>query len=70
MVPLSAERYTFTSQKLDGSDAKLNGKELILGGNDERPLIQGDHVRAGVVEFVPASITFLALAEAGNASCR
>jgi heparanase 1 len=69
-LPLSAERYTLTSQQLDGPDAKLNGNELKLGANDELPLIQGDRVRAGVVEFAPTSITFLALAEAGNTSCR
>ena len=69
-LPLSAERYTLTSQKLDGPDAKLNGNELKLGKNDELPLIQGDRVRAGVVELAPASMSFLALAEAGNTSCR
>jgi hypothetical protein len=40
-----------------------------MGANDELPLIQGHHVRAGVVELAPESMTFLALAEAGNTSC-
>jgi hypothetical protein len=69
-LPLSAKRYTLTSQKLDGPDAKLNGIELKLGPNDELPLIQGNRVRAGVVELAPTSMTFLALANAGNTSCR
>ena len=69
-LPLSAERYTLTSQRLDGPDVELNGNALKLGANGELPLIQGNRVRAGVVELAPASITFLALAEAGNTSCR
>jgi hypothetical protein len=69
-LPLSAERYTLTSQKLDGPDAKLNGNELKLGPNDELPLIQGDRIRARVIELAPTSMTFLALANAGNISCR
>jgi heparanase 1 len=69
-LPLSAERYTLTSQRLDGPDVKLNGNELKLGPNDELPLIQGDRVRAGVVELASTSMTFLAVADAGNPACR
>jgi len=69
-VPLPSERYTLSAPDLLGTRADLNGRELRLGAGDALPEIAGEPARAGVVRLPPASITFLALAKAGNASCR
>ena len=69
-VPLPSERYTLSSPDLLGSRADLNGRELKLGGGDALPEIAGEPTRAGAVRLAPASLTFLAFAKAGNASCR
>lgn len=66
-----AQRYTLTSAKgLLATTVELNGKELTLGSNGTLPEIAGKPVPAGVVKLEPASITFLAFPDAGNASCR
>ncbi len=69
-IPTAAERYTLTAQNLEGSTVELNGKELKMAANDELPKIAGKKIGAGKVELAPASITFLAIPTAGNASCR
>lgn len=68
--PANSERYTLTANDLMGTSVELNGSELKLGVDDTLPQITGKPTRAGKVEFAPASITFLAFPEAGNASCR
>lgn len=65
-LPLPAERYTLTAPKLEGKEVKLNGYELKLQSNDELPKLEGARIPAGLVEFAPASITFLAVADAKN----
>ncbi len=71
-LPASAERYTLaaTRGELEDTHVQLNGHELMLGGDDELPSLQGSRAPSGPVEFAPATITFLAVAEAGNAGCR
>ena len=71
-LPTPAERYTLATagQELEDSRVRLNGEELALGANDELPGLRGRSVPAGPVELTPASITFLAVADAGNAGCR
>jgi heparanase len=69
-LSMSADRYTLTAQKLEDPHIQLNGHDLKLGPNDEIPKLQGSHIPSGHVEFGPASITFLAIAEAENESCR
>jgi heparanase len=49
---------------------QLNGQELKLQGQDALSDLQGRSIPAGAVELPPASITFLAIKEAGNTSCR
>jgi hypothetical protein len=66
---MSADRYTLTGQKLEAARVQLNGQALELNANDELPSLQGTRIPSGRVELVPASITFLAVAEAGNRSC-
>lgn len=67
-----ADRYTLAAagQELEGAHVRLNGQELTLGSNDELPSMDGSRVPPGPVQLAPASITFLAVADAGNASCR
>lgn len=69
-VPTKAERYTLSAQNLTDAHVLLNGTELQLGAGDALPQLQGTATRAGRVEFAPASITFLALPKAHNASCQ
>ena len=43
---------------------------LALSAGGELPTIAGAPAAAGTVTFAPATITFLAIAEAGNEACR
>ena len=67
---LPYERYTLTSKDLLGAGVELNGSELKTGAHDALPEMIGEPARAGRTTLAPASITFLAFPNAGNASCR
>jgi len=69
-LPMSAERYTLTAEKLEATRVRLNGQDLQLGANDELPALRGQHVSSGLIVFSPASITFLAIEGATNGSCQ
>jgi hypothetical protein len=69
-VPMKGERYTLTARELTSSSVDLNGKTLVMGKDDAFPKMDGNATRAGLVEFSPASITFLTFAGAGNAACK
>jgi len=69
-VSKAAERYTLTARKLEDAQVQLNGNDLALGSNDTLPELQGTRIAAGNVALPPGSITFLAVAEAGNEKCR
>ncbi len=71
-LPTPAERYTLTAagQELENTHVRLNGHELALGANDALPNLDGSRVPPGTVQLAPATITVLAVADAGNASCR
>lgn len=71
-LPKSSERFTLASSSgLRTSTVELNGTPLKMGGDDEKlPGRKGVKAAAGQVKLGPASITFLAIPEAGNASCR
>lgn len=69
-IPTGAERYSMTAADLLSSTVELNGSELRLGTGDRLPNMKGVATHAGQVTFAPASITFLALPKADNASCR
>jgi hypothetical protein len=47
-----------------------NGAELNLGSGDELPVLAGIPIQAGNVEFAPATITFIAIPQAGNIACQ
>ncbi|MBQ8831111.1 MAG: beta-glucuronidase [Oscillospiraceae bacterium] len=61
-LPKDAVRYTLAGR--DGIRSRvmtLNGKDLILGENDELPCLCGEAVSAGTIEFAPATCTFIVL---------
>jgi heparanase len=68
--PAESERYTLTAAQLTGADVQLNGRELKLVGDDSLPQLTGVPVGSGNLTFAPASITFLAIPNANNPSCR
>lgn len=69
-LPTASERYTLTAKQLESSTVELNGKTLRLTSSGNLPQLEGEPVSAGRVSFAPTSITYLSVANAGNASCR
>jgi len=69
-IPVASERYTLAAQGLQDKHVQLNGAELQIGANDALPQLKGTSTHAGPLNFAPASITFLAVARAHNASCQ
>jgi hypothetical protein len=69
-LPMGAEAYTLSAAALEDKQVRLNDQVLLLQANDELPSLEGHPVAAGQVTLPPASITFLRVAEAANASCR
>jgi hypothetical protein len=48
----------------------LNGSILSLGDGDALPRLDGVKMPAGPITLAPATISFLAIPEAGNSACR
>ena len=69
-VPTASERYTLTAHELTDKQVQLNGVDLKLGDGDSLPELKGSAARSGEIQFAPASITFVAIPKANNASCR
>jgi hypothetical protein len=69
-IPMAGERYTLTARNLLDTSIDLNGSPLRLAAHDELPELTARPAPAGRVELPPASITFLAFPNAGNAGCR
>jgi len=65
-----AERYTLTAKQLEDRAVQLNGKTLQLNSDGDVPEFVGQPTRSGRISFAPASITFLAIPNASNSSCR
>lgn len=65
-----AERYTLTSDDLESTQVKLNGRNLSLLPGDKLPILKGVSVRPGDLVLTPASIAFLSIPTANNAECR
>ena len=70
VLPTAFDRYTLTAEQIQDTRVLLNGVELQLGANDALPELNGTRGQRGTVTFAPVSITFLALANAHNASCQ
>ena len=64
-----SQRYTLTARTLEDTDVDLNGSELKLGSGDSIPSMTGVPTNSGRITLPPASVTFLAVPDAGNASC-
>jgi hypothetical protein len=69
-VPTVSKRYTLTAKELMDNKVELNGSELKPGSNGDLPQLTGKPQSSGHVTFARASITFLAIPNAGNAACR
>ena len=69
-LPVRAERYTLSSPTAEFSELQLNGTRLQLKANDGLPDLQPQTTPAGAIDLAPATITFLAMREAGNGHCR
>ena len=69
-IPIAGERYTLSSNDLQSKTVQLNGAELKLGAGDALPVLAGIATQPGNVEFGPATITFVALPQAGNRACQ
>ena len=70
MLPVSSERYTLTAKNLMDNKVDLNGRQLDMTAGGDLPQLTGKTQAAAQVTFAPASITFLAIPNAGNASCK
>ena len=68
-VPEKSERYTLSGELMSDT-VNLNGKQLNVSVDWGLPKIQGKKQKAGSVKLAPASITFLAIKDAGNGVCR
>jgi heparanase len=69
-LPADAEPYTLTAKQLQDRSLELNGKTLVLTSDSDIPEFAGQRTRTGRIIFAPASITFLAIPNANNSSCR
>ncbi len=67
-VHMAADRYTLSAEKLD--EVRLNGEPLKLQDHNGVPHLRPERVPAGRMNFGPTTITFVAVPEAGNGSCR
>jgi heparanase 1 len=70
MLPTASVRYTLDAANLLDERIRLNGHPLELSASGELPAIEGIPTTANAVTFAPATITFLAIPEAGNDACR
>src|ERR1700693_2650578 len=69
-LPVGSQRYMLTAKQLQETTVQLNGNTLGLNSNGDVPQLTGEPTRAGREGFAPASITFLAIPNANNSSCR
>lgn len=69
-IGMAAERYTLAAPSLDAGTVQLNGSDLKLGADDALPALTGIPTASGQLTLAPDTITFLAVPNANNASCR
>jgi hypothetical protein len=69
---VAGERYTLSAPAANLQDRRvqLNGVDLALPDGGELPRLSGVPTAAGDLTVAPASISFLALPQAGNSACR
>lgn len=68
-VSSEVDLYALTATELQSSTVLLNGVALELGDDDSLPDITSQRLDDGTVELSPFSVNFIAMPEAGNASC-
>jgi hypothetical protein len=68
--PVAADRYTLSALNIEDAQVQLNGRELQLTANNTLPQLRGTRIPSGRAELQPATITFLAIPQAANGSCR
>ena len=68
-LPTAGERYTLTAKQLEDTSVELNGNMLQVTSSGALPQLKGDSVNSGRVRFAPTTITYLTIANAGNANC-
>jgi heparanase len=69
-LPAAYTQYTLTASNLMDSSVMLNGVELKLTPSGDLPSLDGIQHKAGKITLSPTSITFFAIPEAHNQSCR
>jgi hypothetical protein len=69
-LPDASERYTLDAAALQDMVVRLNGSTLSLDAGDRLPHFAGVRMPAGPIALAPATITFLAIPDAGNSACR
>jgi heparanase len=69
-LPKKADRFSLSAPELEASTVRLNGRELALEAGDSLPDLKGLAVGPGAVTLAPATVTFLAIADAANPGCR
>jgi hypothetical protein len=69
-IPIAGERYTLSAPDLLSKVVSLNGAELKADADGTLPRIAGAPFNAGAVRFAPATITYIVLPDARNASCK
>jgi len=67
---MGGRRYTLSAATLDAPQVRLNGQELALGADDRLPDLLGDATVSDVLEFAPATLSFVAFPKADNRSCK
>jgi hypothetical protein len=66
----ASDRYTLSASELQSAQVQMNGDDLKLGSDDTLAPLIGVSIAPGQVTFAPATITFLAIPNAKDASCR
>jgi hypothetical protein len=69
-LPTRSERYTLDAAALQDITVRLNGRNLSAEDAAAPAPPGGEKAAAGTLTFAPATITFLAIPEAGNSACR
>jgi len=69
-IPVSGAQYTLTATGLASDKILLNGSELMAGSDGTLPAINGQPVKAGIINLAPESVTFLTLPTAHNKVCQ
>jgi len=69
-LPTRSERYTLDAAALQDITVRLNGKALTPEYAISSAPLPGTKTAAGRLTFAPATISFLAIPEAGNRACR